>query len=206
MRDDDDRRRRRATKRSSSASPPKSRSFVGSSRSRTSASDSKIPRERLAPPRRRSGRGARAAARGSGPSGRPAGARSAESGSSSPARTRSSVVFPAPFGPTTPMRARRHDERHAVEDDVAAPWLFVMSVAERVPAWRNLGYSSPAHGGPQEENLEGAPRQAPRDAPDRGAAREPLPAVRQPEQPHRMCPTCKTYNGREVEPLRIHAP
>ena len=32
------------------------------------------------------------------------------------------------------------------------------------------------------------------------------PQCGNPKQPHRMCPTCKTYNGREVEPLRIQAP
>lgn len=26
------------------------------------------------------------------------------------------------------------------------------------------------------------------------------PQCRQPRQPHRMCPTCKTYKGREIEP------
>jgi large subunit ribosomal protein L32 len=27
------------------------------------------------------------------------------------------------------------------------------------------------------------------------------PTCHQPKQSHRMCPNCKTYNGREVEPL-----
>jgi len=32
------------------------------------------------------------------------------------------------------------------------------------------------------------------------------PQCGNPKIPHRMCPTCKTYSGREVEPLRIDAP
>jgi large subunit ribosomal protein L32 len=32
------------------------------------------------------------------------------------------------------------------------------------------------------------------------------PTCHQPKLPHRMCPTCKTYKRREIEPLRIEAP
>jgi large subunit ribosomal protein L32 len=27
------------------------------------------------------------------------------------------------------------------------------------------------------------------------------PQCKKPHRPHRMCPTCKTYKGREIEPL-----
>ena len=65
---------------------------------------------------------------------------------------------------------------------------------------------SAADGRPEEENLQVA-RDKRRATHRIEAPRlNTCPQCGQPKQPHRMCPTCKTYAGREIEPLRTPAP
>jgi large subunit ribosomal protein L32 len=40
----------------------------------------------------------------------------------------------------------------------------------------------------------------------RSASVNVCPQCGQPKRPHRVCPTCKTYRGRDVEPLRVDTP
>ena len=64
-----------------------------------------------------------------------------------------------------------------------------------------------AHGRPEAKDLEVPPRQAPRPARHRRAARlDRASNCGSPKQSHRVCPTCKTYRGREIKPLRAPAP
>ena len=53
-------------------------------------------------------------------------------------------------------------------------------------------------GRPEEEDLTHAARQAPSNAWGKCAAAQPCPRCHSPRLPHRVCPVCGTYAGREV--------
>src|SRR5581483_7643335 len=61
-----------------------------------------------------------------------------ESGSSSPARRRSSVDLPAPFGPTSPIRARGGTTRLTSARTISAPYDFEIPAATSEPARRDM--------------------------------------------------------------------
>src|SRR5215475_14730222 len=60
------------------------------------------------------------------------------SGSSSPASRRSSVDLPAPFGPTSPIRARGGTTRLTSARTTSAPYDFEIPAATSEPATRDM--------------------------------------------------------------------
>src|SRR5215472_14322307 len=60
------------------------------------------------------------------------------SGSSSPASRRSSVDLPAPFGPTSPIRARGGTTRLTSSRTTSAPYDFVTPAATSEPVRRDM--------------------------------------------------------------------
>ena len=71
-----------------------------------------------------------------------------------------------------------------------------------VAAPRLVRYASAQYARPEEEDLEVPPRQASLPGRAQRDRRRRLRAVRiARRRSHRMCPTCKTYKGREIEPL-----
>src|SRR2546423_14382415 len=60
------------------------------------------------------------------------------SGSSRPTSSRSSVDLPAPFGPTSPIRARGGTTRLTSARTTSAPYDFVTPAATSEPARRDM--------------------------------------------------------------------
>src|SRR6266550_5900031 len=60
------------------------------------------------------------------------------SGSSSPASRRRSVDLPAPFGPTSPIRARRGTTRSTSARTTSTPYDFETPAATSEPARRDM--------------------------------------------------------------------
>ena len=69
---------------------------------------------------------------------------------------------------------------------------------DRCPIARLVRYPSAADGRPQAEAVALAHEQAPLAAQDHRAGGERCPQCHQPRRPHRVCPHCGFYGGREV--------